>query len=27
VECWGEVGEQPIKPGTVERIIRERLDS
>jgi 2-oxoglutarate ferredoxin oxidoreductase subunit alpha len=25
VDCWGEVGEQPIKPGTVERIIRERL--
>ena len=26
VDCWGEVGEQPIKPGTVERVIRERLD-
>ncbi len=26
VDCWGEVGEQPIKPGTVERAIRERLD-
>jgi len=25
VDCWGEVGEQPIKPGTVERVIRERL--
>jgi len=27
VDCWGEVGEQPIKPGTVERVIRERLTS
>jgi len=26
VDCWGEVGEQPIKPGTVERVIRERLN-
>jgi len=26
VDCWGEVGEQPIKPGTIERVIRERLD-
>ena len=26
IDCWGEVGEQPIKPGTVERVIRERLD-
>ncbi len=26
VDCWGEVGEQPIKPGTVERIIRQHLD-
>jgi len=25
IDCWGEVGEQPIKPGTVERVIRERL--
>jgi 2-oxoglutarate ferredoxin oxidoreductase subunit alpha len=25
VDCWGEVGEEPIKPGTVERVIRERL--
>jgi 2-oxoglutarate ferredoxin oxidoreductase subunit alpha len=25
VDCYGEVGEQPIKPGTVERVIRERL--
>jgi 2-oxoglutarate ferredoxin oxidoreductase subunit alpha len=25
VDCWGEVGEQPIKPGTVERAIRERI--
>ena len=22
---WGEVGEQPIKPGTVEKVIRQRL--
>ena len=26
VDCWGEVGEQPIKPGTVERVIRKRLE-
>jgi 2-oxoglutarate ferredoxin oxidoreductase subunit alpha len=26
VDCWGEVGEQPIKPGTVVRAIRERLN-
>jgi 2-oxoglutarate ferredoxin oxidoreductase subunit alpha len=26
VDCWGEVGEQPIKPGTVERVIRRRID-
>jgi 2-oxoglutarate ferredoxin oxidoreductase subunit alpha len=25
IDCWGEVGEQPIKPGTIERVIRERL--
>ena len=25
IDCWGEVGEQPIKPGTVERVIRDRL--
>ncbi len=25
IDCWGEVGEQPIKPRTVERVIRERL--
>jgi len=25
IDCWGEVGEQPIKPATVERVIRERL--
>ncbi|MEJ2603939.1 MAG: 2-oxoacid:acceptor oxidoreductase subunit alpha [Gammaproteobacteria bacterium] len=25
LDCWGEVGEQPIKPRTVERVIRERL--
>lgn len=25
IDCWGEVGEQPIKPGTVERVIRQRL--
>jgi len=25
VDCYGEVGEQPIKPRTVERVIRERL--
>ncbi len=27
VVCWGEVGEQPIKPGTVERVIRRQLDN
>ena len=26
IDCWGEVGEQPIKPGTIERVIRERLE-
>lgn len=26
VDCWGEVGEQPIKPGTVEKVIRNRLE-
>jgi 2-oxoglutarate ferredoxin oxidoreductase subunit alpha len=26
IDCWGEVGEQPIKPRTVERVIRERLN-
>ncbi len=25
IDCWGEVGEQPIKPGTIERVILERL--
>ena len=25
IDCWGEVGEQPIKPGTIEKVIRERL--
>ena len=25
IDCWGEVGEQPIKPGTIERVIRDRL--
>jgi 2-oxoglutarate ferredoxin oxidoreductase subunit alpha len=25
IDCWGEVGEQPIKPSTVERVIRARL--
>jgi len=26
IDCWGETRGQPIKPGSVERVIRERLN-
>jgi 2-oxoglutarate ferredoxin oxidoreductase subunit alpha len=25
IDCWGEVAGRPIKPGTIERVIREKL--
>jgi 2-oxoglutarate ferredoxin oxidoreductase subunit alpha len=26
IDCWGEVGGRPLKPGAIERAIRDRLD-
>ena len=27
VDCWSEVQGQPIKPGTIYRVIRENLEN
>jgi 2-oxoglutarate ferredoxin oxidoreductase subunit alpha len=26
VDCWSEVRGRPVKPGTIRRVIRDRLD-